>query len=438
MKMESYMANPVSERTFRKISVYRPAGYVYALSASILCLWTAGEALAGVSTQNIYPEPVVSTIEAGAVVPLDVMYNTSDANAALTGIGVRVHYDSSKLKFDQVTETLANGRLFNPGLVVPEVDAADFDDDPATDRFIAMAWVDFGGNWPGTLPEKLAAVQFTAAGDFSGSASVRFSASDLAAGYGFSSQPATIETESTFLLTASTSGSGSGTVTSNPAGIDCGGDCIESYIEGTTVTLSAVAEGGSHFVSWGGSCSGSNLSTPVLVDADKTCDAQFDLDSGDASQQIYADPGEVGAQADGSVQFDMMYDVSDANATLTGIGVRVHFDSTELDFDQVTETLASGRLFNPDLVTPEADTEDYDGDPSTDSYLSLAWVDFGGNWPGALPEKLAAMLFVTKAGFSGQTIIRFSSSDLAAGYTFSSTPVIVSQDVVFADGFESP
>ena len=90
-----------------------------------------------------------------------------------------------------------------------------------------MAWVDFGGSWPGSLPENLATVQFTAAGDFTGSTTVRFSASDLAAGYGFSATPATVNeaTTTTWDLSVTKSGSGTGTVSSSPAGIDCGGDC---------------------------------------------------------------------------------------------------------------------------------------------------------------------------------------------------------------------
>jgi len=75
---------------------------------------------------------------------------------------------------------------------VAEADVSDFDGDPLTDQYLLLAWMDFGGSWPGDLPEKLAAVHFVTAGDFSGSTSVRFSSSDLAGGYGFSSQPATV------------------------------------------------------------------------------------------------------------------------------------------------------------------------------------------------------------------------------------------------------
>lgn len=57
-------------------------------------------------------------------------------------------------------------------------------------------------------------------------------------------------------LTVAKAGSGNGTVTSNPAGISCGADCIEQYVVGTSVTLTAAPAQGSIFVGWSGPCSG--------------------------------------------------------------------------------------------------------------------------------------------------------------------------------------
>jgi len=69
---------------------------------------------------------------------------------------------------------------------------------------------------------------------------------------------------------------GSGTVTSNPGGIDCGVDCQESYISGTEVALIASAETGFIFDSWSGACTGTG-SCNVVMSAGKSVQASFVL-----------------------------------------------------------------------------------------------------------------------------------------------------------------
>jgi sugar lactone lactonase YvrE len=75
-----------------------------------------------------------------------------------------------------------------------------------------------------------------------------------------------------FTLTVTRTGSGSGTVTSTPFGIDCGTACSQTYVNGTTVTLSTQAAPNSTFVAW----SGTGCSTGVVtMSAARACTATF-------------------------------------------------------------------------------------------------------------------------------------------------------------------
>jgi hypothetical protein len=69
-------------------------------------------------------------------------------------------------------------------------------------------------------------------------------------------------------------GSGGGTVTSDPAGINCGYACSAEFDYGTLVTLTAVADTGSTFTGWGGACSGTG-DCVVTMDTAKSVTATF-------------------------------------------------------------------------------------------------------------------------------------------------------------------
>lgn len=77
---------------------------------------------------------------------------------------------------------------------------------------------------------------------------------------------------SQFTLTVTLSGSGS--VSSTPAGISCGNDCTNDYDDGTSVTLTATAETGFDFTGWTGACSGVS-SCVVTMNSDQSVTATF-------------------------------------------------------------------------------------------------------------------------------------------------------------------
>ncbi len=83
-------------------------------------------------------------------------------------------------------------------------------------------------------------------------------------------------------------GSGSGTVTSDPEGIDCGPDCDALFNHGTSVTLTPIADPGSLFISWTGDSDCAD--GQVTADGPMTCTANFE----DVGDVIFLDGFESG------------------------------------------------------------------------------------------------------------------------------------------------
>ncbi|WP_420474445.1 InlB B-repeat-containing protein [Noviherbaspirillum sp. ST9] len=72
---------------------------------------------------------------------------------------------------------------------------------------------------------------------------------------------------------------GSGTVSSMPAGIACGTDCSEPYASGTTVTLTAAPANGNSFKGWSGACAGTSVSCSVSMTMARSVTAIFESTS---------------------------------------------------------------------------------------------------------------------------------------------------------------
>lgn len=69
---------------------------------------------------------------------------------------------------------------------------------------------------------------------------------------------------------------GPGTVTSVPAGINCGADCSNTYDDNTKVTLTATPDAKARFKGWSGACSGTQATCDVTVDQTIFVGAGFD------------------------------------------------------------------------------------------------------------------------------------------------------------------
>jgi hypothetical protein len=145
-------------------------------------------------------------------------------------------------------------------------------------------------------------------------------------------------------------------------------------------------------------------------------------------RQIVSDTAASYAAAAGHVvSFDVRYTTSTGDDTLTGIRLRLHYDSSKLTYQEPANVLGYARTSEP--YTSD-DTDNADGDDSTDKCVILAWTDSGGQWPGSLfplPTLLYTANFTLAAGLADgvQTAVRFTAASTADGYDFESRPITV-------------
>ncbi len=153
----------------------------------------AGVLLTGATqaAQNIKPSVPLHFVSPTDSVPFTAIYTiTAPDTATSTGLGLRIHYDSSQFEpLDSLDST-----AYTPGLQPlgdSSEDVDDLDNDPATDRFFVVAWLDFSAAWPGSgsLPLQLLETRFQVNSKFSGPTYIRTSASATAQNTAFQSTP---------------------------------------------------------------------------------------------------------------------------------------------------------------------------------------------------------------------------------------------------------
>lgn len=137
-------------------------------------------------------------------------------------------------------------------------------------------------------------------------------------------------------------------------------------------------------------------------------------------------PGAIAGTGD-SFSFSTIYTNGLGDETTTGVGLRIHFDSSVLTYDQASNVFA--RSLQPFGQVIEADSQDFDSDPTTDTFVAFNWADLGGNWPGPgnLPQVLLDSTF-TVTGNSADTVINYSASSLPNGFGFEATSFQVVAD----------
>ena len=418
-------------------------------------------------------------------VGVDVKYSTSDNNNSLaSSFGFKLHYDSSQLNFVNLTNPLSTP--VTPTIGTTETDTANEDNDPATDKVINVAWLNFGGAaWPNTaLPANLYKANFTASSTYTGT-NVNFSSNNASPGYSFSptsavltlAPPVSLDADGNGVAQGATDGvliarylfGFTGTTLTNGA-IGTGATRttatdIQTYLEnGRTTMLDAdgngVAQGATDGVliaRYLFGFTGTTLTNGVIgTGATRTTATQIQqflssylptapassngvitnsngvITNSGATQNISAIATTQNVAPGSSVSIDAKYSTSDNNTTLaSSFGFKLHYDSSKLNFVNFANPGVLSTPVTPTIGTSEADTLDEDNDPSTDKVINVAWLNFGGAaWPNvASPTTLYKANFTALPTFTtGNAKVNFSSKNTSPGYAFQGTGTVITAD----------
>ena len=132
-----------------------------------------------------------------------------------------------------------------------------------------------------------------------------------------------------------------GTVTSTPAGIDCGAsgsECSAFFPAGTAVTLTATASAGYRFAAWSGSCSGSRPTCTVEMASPRSVSAEFEEPTGlnlsiaavHLNQAIQTLDGSVPLVAGRDALLRVFVLANESNTARPRVRVRLYRDGTPI------------------------------------------------------------------------------------------------------------
>ena len=122
-------------------------------------------------------------------------------------------------------------------------------------------------------------------------------------------------------LIVSKVGTGRGTITSTPSGIQCGDTCSGAYDYGTEVTLQVIPEAGSVFKGWSGACKGTLTACTITMADTKYVAVEFD----DISPPTLGllTPANMTSGVGLARKFSAVYNDADGYADLKTVDMRV-------------------------------------------------------------------------------------------------------------------
>ena len=111
----------------------------------------------------------------------------------------------------------------------------------------------------------------------------------------------------------------------------------------------------------------------------------------------------------------LMIEYESSHAQTTGIGFRVHFDSTAIRPINITQFPVDA-IITTTPNTVMADKDNRDNNAATDSFLPFAWASIYGQWPQTNELNLASIDFEKVNGGSDNYTVNYSVVSVPAGF----------------------
>jgi hypothetical protein len=314
-------------------------------------------------TQHVYlSEETLS--EDGSQLTIKLSYLVDDPT--LNSLGFVLNFDNSVLSFASASDVL-------PGTVGSVSLNADGD--------LVFAWADpFGGSWPGATEADLATITFNIAEGSTGLALFTMRRASTPPGYQFDGQAQLVDV-----------------VVSSDDSLDSADEPVPEPNDPTVTPINITSSSnaaGFEFV---------GLNCILSTESNDTCTNPEYLNY---TQSAYVSSSKMNGP---EKVVTISYDSDDT--TTTGLGLRVHFDSSEMTLSAVSqEGLTLDRISEPSADAIYIDNDDLDNDPETDSYLLAGWASLFGQWPNTNSADLFTLCFNSPEGSNPEDCGLFRSN----------------------------
>jgi hypothetical protein len=135
----------------------------------------------------------------------------------------------------------------------------------------------------------------------------------------------------------------------------------------------------------------------------------------EATQHVYVSSS---TKSEDGTQETIVISYNAEDTTTTGLGLRVHFDSSAININDISNILSNDLLSASSDPVAVDDNDNDDSDTNTDQFITLAWTSISGSWPNSAPVDLATITFDIDEDAIGTSAINFTSVSNAAGFDF--------------------